>query len=53
MVAQKSPQMTSAEELKKLRFAELDAAYSKQLKTLSNMMRTTTRRSLSKLKHHL
>ncbi|MEO6513593.1 MAG: hypothetical protein ABIR37_02785 [Candidatus Saccharimonadales bacterium] len=47
------PRLTSAEDLKKLRFAELDAAYSQQLKALSDMMRTTTRRSLRKLKSHL
>lgn len=53
MVPPKMPRLISAEELKKLRFAELDAAYSKQLKALSDMMRTTTRHSLRKLKHHL
>ena len=52
MVATKSPQIDSSEELKKLRFAELDAAYTKQLKALSELMRAT-RRNLGKLKSHL
>jgi hypothetical protein len=52
MVPQKTPQLISAEELKKLRFAELDAAYIKQMKALTDMMRST-RVSLRKLKSHL
>lgn len=49
MVTSKPPQNTSADELKKLRFAELDAAYSKQLKALSHLMRAT-RMGVGKLK---
>ena len=49
MVTSKPPQTTPTEELKKLRFAELDAAYTKQLKALSHLMRST-RIGLNKLK---
>lgn len=53
MVAAKTSRLTSSDDLRKVRLAELDAAYTKQLKALSNIMRRTTRRSLSRLKHHL
>lgn len=39
----KSTLISAQDELKKLRFAEMDAAYTKQLKALSDMMRSARR----------
>jgi hypothetical protein len=44
-----SPLSAAQEELKRLRFAELDATYAKQLKALSDIMRSA-RVSIRKLR---
>jgi hypothetical protein len=50
--SKKSPLSGPQEELKKLRFAEMDAAYVKQLKALSRMVRAS-RLNVQKLRRHL